>query len=142
MPFYSLEPEVAGELGSETVMDPGQYPPSVQELHYSFSGWPEDDILETFPCFVITRPLADAIRDAKLTGWLLDDLRVTRASQFIELYPDSELPPFAWLKVVGHPGHDDFGIGADHRLVVSQRCLEVLQSFSLANCDVEEWRER
>ena len=139
MPFYSLEPEVAGELGADTIMDTQQHPPRVRRLHYSFTGWLGDDILESFPCYIVTERLANAIRQAELTGLALAGAKFTQSLQFDELYPRKKLPHFLWLQVVGVSGEDDFGMGEDHRVVVSGRALTVLRAFSLANCDIEEW---
>lgn len=47
--YYRLEPEVAGELGSGTVMDVSRHPPLVSHLQFKFQGWLGDDLLETFP---------------------------------------------------------------------------------------------
>jgi hypothetical protein len=47
------------------------------------------------------------------------------------LHPSRELPSFRWLKIVGEPGVDDFGISADHRLVVSERVTQSLVPFGI-----------
>lgn len=41
--FFALEPEVAGGLGPNTVMDRSVHPPRVSHLHYVFDGWMGDD---------------------------------------------------------------------------------------------------
>ena len=37
MAFYSLEPEVAGELAEGTVMDTSVHPPIVTSVHYELA---------------------------------------------------------------------------------------------------------
>jgi hypothetical protein len=58
---WVLCPEVAAELGGNTVMDAFAHPPKVSRLHLRFMGWLGDDLLETFPCFLVTSRLAKAL---------------------------------------------------------------------------------
>jgi len=139
MRFYSLKPEVAGGLGKETVMDREVSPPSVVILHYELEGWLGDDLLETFPCFIVSRRLAQEIVGNCLSGCELVRVKVTTSRQFRELYPNRGIPEFEWLKITGRVGVNDFGIAADNRLVVSDRALSILRSFNLQNCDVCEY---
>jgi hypothetical protein len=139
MPYYALEPEVAGHLGDHAVVDCSVHPPAVERLHYEFDGWLGDDLLESFPCFIVTKGLRERLAESGLSGYLFDDAEVSRSDLFEEIHSDRELPEFAWLKIVGHAGIDDFGLSSDHRLVVSQRALDVLKSFKLDNCDTEKY---
>jgi hypothetical protein len=50
LPFYLLKPEV------------------VTHLHYEFEGWLGDDLLTTFPEFIVTERLAAALEASKPTG--------------------------------------------------------------------------
>jgi hypothetical protein len=140
MSFYRLEPEVAGGWGTNTVFTriPGK-PVVVHKLHYHFDGWLGDELLASSLCYIVTQRLADEIQDAQLTGVGVADVEVTTSEQFRELYPERELPRFLWLKVVGKVGKDDFGLDEQHRLVVSERALQVLKGTSLDNCDVSDY---
>ena len=127
MRYYYLEPEVAGGLGPETVMDKGTERPTIRVLHYVFEGWLGDEILESSPCFIVTRRLAHSIQARGLTGVTFDGVRIGRSATFGELYPGRELPTFVWLKVCGERRTDDFFIAEDGRLVVSERARDVLR---------------
>jgi hypothetical protein len=139
MTYYALEPEVAGHLGDRAVVDRSVHPPVVQRLHYEFDGWLGDDLIESFPSFIATRGLRERLAESGLSGCQFDDVEVSKSDIFQEIHPDRELPEFAWLKVVGRAGMDDFGLSPDHRLVVSQRGLDVLKSFKLDHCDTEQY---
>lgn len=139
MKFYRLEPEVAGGLGPDTVMDRSMSPPRIEKLHYVFDGWLDDGLLESFPCFIVTRPLANEIRQTRPTGVELANVEISKSPQFEELFPGKSLPEFRWLKVFGTPGKDDFGISGDYRLVVSERILNLLKRFGLSHCDIVDW---
>lgn len=49
-----IEPEVAGSLGKEKKLDNSVFPPHIKKLHYEFDGRLGDDILESFPCYIVT----------------------------------------------------------------------------------------
>ena len=101
--------------------------------------WLGDDLLESFPCFIAAEGLRKRLAQSGLSGCRFDAVEVSKSDLFEEIHPDRELPEFAWLRVVGRPAIDDFGLSSDHRLVVSQRALDVLKSFRLDHCDTEEY---
>lgn len=137
MRYYLVEPEVAGGLGPNCIIDyPLRGMSTVKKLHYVFDGWLGDELLESVPCFIVTQRLADALRRANLSGWLLDDVEVGKSEQFQDLCPSRQLPKFLWLKVNGVAGTDDFGIAKGLSLVVSERALEVLRRIGIPHADV------
>jgi len=138
MMYRFIEPEVAGELGKETIMDASAHPPIIQKLNYEFSGWLGDDILESFPCFIVTERLKNEIKSAALTGVRFDDVIVSKSALFNDLYPDKELPKFYWAKMVGKKDVDDFVIAEDFRLLISEKAFEVLSLFNINNASVED----
>jgi hypothetical protein len=134
--FYSLAPEVAGGLGRDTIMDASKHPPLVRNLHYLFDGWLGDELLESFPCFIVTDGMRRLIESAAPSGCRFGDVKVSTSDGFDELYPARQLPHFAWLKVDGVAGRDDFGISSTGALVVSQRLLEAMQKGVLDHCEI------
>jgi hypothetical protein len=139
MKYSYIEPEVAGGLGKNTVMNRSVHPPIVSKLHYHFDGWLGDVLLETFPCFVVTETAKQKLQSLGATGATFDEVEVTASEQFRELYPNRQLPKFAWLRVQGTPGREDFGIAPDGRLVVSERVLEALQELGISQALVAEF---
>ncbi|AXM98958.1 hypothetical protein DVB73_04030 [Pseudomonas plecoglossicida] len=137
MMFYYVEPEVAGGLGDGAVMDTAVNPPLVSELEYEFSGWLGDELLESFPCFVVTKNLAAALMRYQFTGFVLDAVVVTKTEEFNIIHPSTILPGFHWLKVHGVAGVSDFGIAQDCRLVVSEVALGVIRGCRFDHADVE-----
>lgn len=138
--FYFIEPEVAGGLGDHTVMDTSYNPPIVSKFEYKFEGWLGDELLESFPCFIVTEPLSALVTKANLSGFTLEPVHICTTDDFDEACPNKLLPKFLWLKVNGRAGVDDFGLADDHRLVVSGTALNILQAAQLDNADIEEYR--
>jgi hypothetical protein len=136
--YFALEPEVAGELGNGTVIDHSVDPPAVLALEYQLSwGWQGDELLEAYPCFVVSERLAQALTSAEASGFELDDVVFSEDEQLAEIGASyGDLPSFRWLKVVGLARQDDVGIGADKRLVVSRRALDALMPGIGNHCEI------
>ncbi|WP_409261649.1 hypothetical protein [Pseudomonas putida] len=137
--YYYIEPEVAGGLGGGTVLDTAVHPPIVYSLEYEFDDWLGDQLLESFPCFIVTEIIASAIKEAGLSGCRFGPVDIKKSEIFEELNPDVMLPEFVWLKVCGVAGVSDFGLAHDHRLVISEEVNRLLKRFGLENADVCEF---
>jgi len=134
---WMLSPEVAGELGENTIMNTSVHPPEVSHLHHRFEGWLGDELLEVFPCFLVSSALAKALEEARLVGFSLDAVEVSVSPEFQELYPGRTLPEFRWLKMTGKDRDADFWLTPDFRLEVSSRALNVLRKFKIAHAVIE-----
>jgi hypothetical protein len=134
--FFRVEPEVAGRLGPKTIIDRRDHPPRVDKLHYVFEGWLGDELLESFPCFVVTADAAARLEAARLAGFELRPVEIGTSESFDELHPDRTLPDFRWLDVGGTARRDDFGVDDDGMLVVSKRALDVLRAGQLEHADI------
>lgn len=137
--YYVLEPEVPGGLGENTVLDTSVHPPIIHHLHYQFDGWLGDDILEGFPCFFCSDRLAEQFRKVGLKGFYLEEFETSTSDEFKELFPETILPKFYWLKITGVLG-DDFLLSANHRLVVSEAVISILKAFNIAHCDIVDYQ--
>src|SRR6267378_2592579 len=112
MRYFRVRPEVAGGLGDETLMDRSVHPPVISRLHYEFDGWLGDPLLSSFPSYIVTRDLMREILHEDLTGVTFDHVMVTTSADFEERHATQQLPEFVWMKVVGQPGVDDFGLAS------------------------------
>ena len=143
MRYFVLSPEVAAMgLGEHTVMDRSTHPPKVSHLHFDFDVWLGDDLIEAFPCFVVTTQLADEMRKHTFSGYELKAVEISTSDMFRDfqnLHPDRELPEFVWLDITGTAGTDDFGVNKEGRLVVSEDAFAVLKAAHLDNCEVSEF---
>ena len=140
MKYYVLEPEIAGGLGENALVDASIRPPCVQRFHYQFDGWLGDPLLETVALFIVTTALKEKIETIQATGVIFGAVEVSKSGEFEEMFPHCNLPQFAWLQVCGNAGHEDFGLSSECRLVVSQRILDLLQAEGLQHCDISEFK--
>jgi hypothetical protein len=139
MAHFLLHPEVPGGLGEQTELDTSVHPPVVHKLHLEVAGWAGDDLVETFPVFLVSPRLRDAIVSADLTGATTRPALVTLMPGTEELV-DPSILSFEWLDTTGEPGADDLGLDALAQLVVSDRALEQMRAHGqLGNCEVEPY---
>jgi len=142
MTFYTLEPEVAGGFGPNTVLDdPSARPPKVRHFNYEFSGWLGDPILETVACFIVTESLKQQIAILNPTGVSFGTVEISKADEFEEMYPGLLIPEFVWLQVTGRAGIHDFGLSSNHSLVVSQRILDIFRGAGLSHCEIAVFKD-
>ena len=135
MQFHVIEPEVSGGLGKRSVLDHSVVPFQVKHLHYQFDSWTGDDLVKSHPVFLCTERVASALAGSGLSGCKLMEAEITRSPHFTALHPGRELPVFRWLQIHGKEQSDDFGI-RDNQLVVSDRALSLLRSFSLEHARI------
>lgn len=137
--YYRLLPEVPGELGERTRMDRSFNPPKISYLHFIFSGWLGDELIECFPCYLVTDTLLKYLNDNGLTGFFIKEAEISYSSLFNELYPNRGRHEFKWLVITGQTG-DDFFLSPENYLVVTNRCLNVLKEHgNLNNCEIEKF---
>lgn len=139
MRFFKLQLEVAGGFGRKTVMDTRVHPPLVSVLEYEFDGWLGDDLLESFPCYIVTERLRNLLVENLFTGYIFESVIISTSETFKELYPETNLPEFHWLKIEGKAGIKDVGFSESNHLVVSENFLKVLLQVNLKHCLTEEY---
>ena len=136
---YIISPEVAGQLGDNTVLNHQTKPPIVEKLHYAFDDWLGDDIIESFPCFICTERLALAMKQNNLSGYYIDVCEISKSQLFNDLNEDGlDLPVFHWFKVIGTE-QEDFFLIPNSRLIISQKALDILRQFNINHCDIKEY---
>lgn len=154
MKLHKLEPEVAGGFGENTIVSNlnnvrlKQEKPIIDHLHYEFSGWLGDEILETTPCFIITEGLACSIQRSDLKGYIFADVEISISEKFGELYPGRTLPKFRRIipqgtvevneHVFKNWSGDDFCLSQGSILIVTEKALDVLKKHKLDYCDITD----
>ncbi len=134
--YVILEPEVAGGVGPGTEYDMTVSPPRITRLNYEFDGWLGDDVLESFPSFIITERGRKLLEQLAATGMIFADVQVSKSDEFHELHGDKTLPKFYWMQVHGKLGADDIALVSDGRLAVDAGLFARLNSLLWTHCDV------
>jgi len=90
-----------------------------------------DDLIESFPCFIVSENLKNKIDLETMSGFEFDEVKITKSDNFSDLYGNKILPRFYWLKITGRAGKQDFGLADDFRLVVSAKALSVIKKTNI-----------
>lgn len=131
--YQRFEAEVAGGLGPGVDHDPSREPRLVGPLHYEFDGWLGDDIVTTSGYWIVSAPLADALRASTLSGFELAEVVVTTEQQFGAL-PLPRPFPERWERLVptgSRAAGDDLVLEDRVDLLVSDAALALLQEFEI-----------
>lgn len=152
MDLYMLEPEVAGEIGENTVYDNfddvryRRAEPKISKLHFIFSGWLGNDIIESTPCFIVTDELKRGIEKSELSGYEFQDMEVSLSDEFMEIYPNRDMPQFKRLIPKGRVivdyetytkwSGEDFNLSDKSYLIVSEKALNIINEYNIDNCDL------
>ncbi len=154
--IYLLYPEVAGGLGSKTEilnrleLESGiEKVPKIGCLEYVFDGWLGDSLLTAFPGFIVSESLANDMRSHRLTGFVIEEVDITKSNLFIELHSDKQVPSFKRLMVKGSAisnddqtvhgwSKHDVCLNQHGDLMVTEQCMKILQKHQLEFCDITE----
>lgn len=134
---YRLEPHVAGELGEATDLDPSAHPPVVRAVEYVLDAPDSDDLIESFPVFLVSARLAERLDAAGVTGFVLEDAIVRPSTEYLATYGDVPYSEYRWMRLQDGGSTADAWLDGDQRLCVSDRTMNVLRPYRLARCSIE-----
>ena len=85
--YNKLNPEVIVGLGEKTEFLEKEPPfTTVTKLHIALEDWLGDDLMECFPCYIVTEELKKYLAQSHFTGFELMEMEVTKAECFNENY--------------------------------------------------------
>lgn len=134
---YRLEPHVAGQLGEGTALDPSVHPPIVTAVEYVLDAPDADDLIESFPVFLVSEKLAERLDKARLTGFVLADASVRPSAEYLALHGDVGHSEYRWMQLQDRDSPADAWLDDGQRLCVSDRTLNLLRRYRIARCAIE-----
>jgi len=135
---YRLEPQVAGELGPDTDLDTSTHPPKVKRLEFVLDQPESDELVTSFPVFLVSAQLGSRIKKARLDGFKLAKASVGPSDNYRELYGKAKHRDYRWLQVTGSAGRSDFWLDESFNLCVSDRAMTILEAAVLSDCHIEQ----
>jgi hypothetical protein len=147
MKYFLLEPEVAGHLGDNAVVDERTKPPIAKHFHFEFDGWNGDDLITAAGLYLGTKRLADFLRAQQppLSGIEFGQVELSKSPEYYWMQSremagaPKELPEFVWLKITGVAGVDDFGTPKEYGITVSERVLKLLEAVCMKVCVIKDF---
>ena len=139
--YHVVEPEVMVGLGGQTTFK-DENRTEVLELHIDLEDWLGDDLMENSSCYIVTENLKNGLENKNYTGFIFDEITLTKAEYFRENYNlDKPFPEFFWMKIVGQNG-DDFYI-FDENLQISERALNFIkEEFQTNFLDIDKEEDK
>jgi len=131
---FALEPLVAGELGEATELDTSTHPPVPSRVQYVLDQPTDEDIIESFPVYLVSDVLGAALEAAELSGFGLADAETVPSDNYRDLWGEVPHKTYRWLRVAG-PRTADCWIGDDLMLVVSDRMYAVIAEHEVAQLE-------
>jgi hypothetical protein len=138
MKWHVLKPAVSGDIYNSSG-DWRAHPPIIEKLHYEIDLPLDDAIIAHFPVWVVSASAKSAIEAASLSGVSFDVVEISESANYEALWSDRKLPEYAWFKVHGIAGRDDFGTRG-FELVVSDRALNLLRTLGIPNAEVKAYK--
>lgn len=135
---YILDPQVAGELGDGTVLDGSTHPPTVSKVDYVLDQPNADELIQSFPVFLVSAGLGTRLQQAGLSGFNLADVSVRPSDNYVALFGDAQHPQYLWMQVNGLPAGADCWLDTSFQLCVSDRMMSIIETAVLSDCLVEE----
>jgi len=133
---YVLDPLVAGQLGERTDLNATTHPPVVRHVDYVVDLPTDEDLIQSFPVFLVSEDLAGALAAANLTGFRLEDADVRPSDQYGG-FGGGEVPikHYRWLRLDSSDPADCW-LDERLRLCVSDEMYAVISSHRIEGCEV------
>ncbi len=136
---FIINPDVPGEMGTNTFTDHRFSPFKVYHLHFIFDSYP-DDIFTSFPVYVVSENLLNKILDLGFTG--IDNPRLITYSEREDYFSEEHTSQNYFMVDFTLNFEDDFFIDNDlKKLIISSRALELLKTFRIKFADFEDYKK-
>src|SRR3954466_10036505 len=96
---YVLQPLVGGELGQDVEFDTSTHPPGIDRVQFVLDYPTSEDLMESFPAYIVSEALAERLVAAGLRGVTLAEADVLPGENYVELYGDVPHKRYRWLQV-------------------------------------------
>jgi hypothetical protein len=126
--YLIVQPEVISGIGENTTGNNLGSQDQITNLHIEMEDWLGDDLMECFPCYIVTENFKKIFSEKKNSGYIFDDLEITFGEYFEDNFQlEVDLPKFYWLKITGIKNDSDVFIDEKLKLNVSNQFLDILK---------------
>jgi hypothetical protein len=133
--YFTVQPEVIVGLGASTEFREKSSPfKPVTKLHIHLEDWLGDDLMECYPCYIVTEKLKKLLDANSFKGFVFTEMEVTKAENCDNNYhPNNPLPNLYWLQIRGRKNIDDIYINDSNHLNIADTFLTFLKSNATLN---------
>jgi hypothetical protein len=141
--YKIIQPEVIVGLGEKTEFLEKEAPfKTITKLHIKLEDWLGDDLMECFPCYIITENLKNELIINNFSGYKIKDLEITMSEYFFNNYTlQKPIPKFYWLIIDGIEDKTDIYLGKEKKLFCNDRLINLITSkFNIKYLDINPQR--
>jgi len=129
--YEKIIPEVIVGIGDNTEYYPTEFIEGqkrvITKLHIQLEDWLGDDLMEIYPCYIVTQQLKEALENNSFIGFTFAEIEVTEDEYFEDNYQlKKPRPDFFWIKIAGIKGQDDLYIN-EGALNISENLLKFIK---------------
>lgn len=138
MKYYIITPATEAETGEEAIFSTGDKPRKIVFLHVYLVNYPESELLQAYPAFLVTRKLRSAMESLGISGVKFLPCKVSKDPQYDDYSFTSDLPEVFGMEPCGVENINDIVSYNEAEFKASERFVMLLKSFAHDGCRFEE----
>lgn len=129
--YHKISPIVPGDMAADADVDTASIPPVIRKASVVFKTIVLCDLMEIYPFYIVSDQLRDLISSHDLSGISWTNLTIKRAGKVVMGYSN--------MIILGKYNGDDFALGSNNLLIVSDRALSVIRELDLGDCEISDY---
>lgn len=138
MKYYIVTPAAEAETGEEAIFSSSGHSRKIVFLHVYLVTYPESDLIQAYPAFIVTKKLRLAIESAGISGAKFLPCKVSKDPQYDDYSYTTDLPEMFGLEPDGVENVDDIVSYNEAEFKASDRFVRLLKSFAHDGCTFKE----
>lgn len=137
MKYYFVQPAAEAEIGDEASASE-DYPRKITFYHVCLINFPESELIQAYPAFVITKKLRSAMESEGISGANFLPCKVSKDQQYDDYSNYRELLELFGFEPCGVENIDDIVMHNEIEFKASDRFVRLLKSLAHDGCDFRE----
>ena len=137
MKYYFVKPAAEAEIGEEATAST-DYPRKITFYHVYLVNFPESELIQAYPAFLITKKLRSAMESEGITGANYLPCKISKDPQYDDYSNARELPELFGFEPCGAENIDDIVMYDEMEFKASDRFVKLLKSLPHEGCDFKE----
>jgi len=138
MKNYIVTPATEAETGEEAIFSSNDDPRKIIFLHVYLVNYPESELIQAYPAFLVTKMLRSLMESAGISGASFLPCKISKDPQYDDYSYTTELPEMFGLEPFGVENIDDIVPYNETELKASDRFVRLLRSLPHDGCRFEE----
>ena len=138
MKYYIVTPAAEAETGEEAIFSSKDNPRKIIFLHVYLVTYPESELIQAYPAFIVTKKLRSAMESTGISGAKFLPCKVSKDPQYDDYSNTPDLPEMFGLEPFGVEDIDDIVFYSGTKIKASDRFVRLLKSLAHDGCEFKE----